>query len=242
MSWKSFACVAALSALITSPALAVPSLAWVDNGGSVTLQVTPSGTGSVALEVAATFTDVIDAAVIADAVSFDTANPGANPFTGGTTNGLYTTELGSGNVFAAYGSIVFNSATPVDFLTLDYSADGTFSVSSLVAAEGGVITAAATPADIMVTVPPTTLLGDADGDGDVDGDDLIAVQTNFGSVTPPPGDADGDGDVDGDDLIAVQTNFGNTLPAAATAAAVPEPTSAILLGLALVGFAARRNS
>ena len=75
------------------------------------------------------------------------------------------------------------------------------------------------------------LLGDADGDGDVDGDDLIAVQTNFGSVTPPPGDADGDGDVDGDDLIAVQTNFGNVAPGSATS--VPEPVGLVLIGLAI---------
>ncbi|MEO1065664.1 MAG: hypothetical protein AAFZ07_29995, partial [Actinomycetota bacterium] len=62
--------------------------------------------------------------------------------------------------------------------------------------------------DIVLTaIGGGPLLGDADGDGDVDGDDLIAVQTEFGATgaTPLLGDADGDGDVDGDDLIAVQT-------------------------------------
>lgn len=87
----------------------------------------------------------------------------------------------------------------------------------------------------------TTLLGDADGDGDVDGDDLIAVQTNFGSVSSATGDADFDGDVDGDDLIAVQTNFGNT-SSSAFASAVPEPTAAMLAALALIGFATKRRS
>ena len=89
---------------------------------------------------------------------------------------------------------------------------------------------------------PTPLLGDADGDGDVDGDDLIAVQTNFGSVMPPPGDADNDGDVDGDDLIAVQTNFGNTQAPSATAAAVPEPSTIALLGMACATLAVRKRS
>ena len=73
------------------------------------------------------------------------------------------------------------------------------------------------------------LIGDADGDGDVDGDDLIAVRSNFGIPNPLAGDADNDGDVDGNDLIAVQTNFGNT---SGVSVAVPEPTG---IGLALFG-------
>ena len=79
------------------------------------------------------------------------------------------------------------------------------------------------------------VVGDADGDGDVDGNDLIAVQVNFGSVDPLVGDADGDGDVDADDLVAVRTNFG--VP---QSAAVPEPTAAALAALAVAMAATRR--
>ena len=75
---------------------------------------------------------------------------------------------------------------------------------------------------------PEPLIGDANGDGQVTGADLIAVQQNFGKTgTPPlPGDANNDGLVTGADLISVQQNFGNVL-----AAPVPEPaTIALLVG------------
>ncbi len=75
---------------------------------------------------------------------------------------------------------------------------------------------------------PEPLIGDANGDGQVTGADLITVQQNFGKIgTPPlPGDANNDGLVTGADLISVQQNFGNVL-----AAPVPEPaTIALLVG------------
>ena len=75
---------------------------------------------------------------------------------------------------------------------------------------------------------PGPLLGDANGDDQVTGADLIAVQQNFGMTGDPPlaGDANGDGQVTGADLISVQQNFGKAL-----AAPVPEPaTIALLVG------------
>jgi len=68
--------------------------------------------------------------------------------------------------------------------------------------------------------------GDADGDGDVDLDDLFAVRNNMGAeggATRADGDFNGDGDVDLTDLFVVRNNFG------AGAASVPEPTVAALL-------------
>ena len=78
--------------------------------------------------------------------------------------------------------------------------------------------------------------GDFDGDGDVDGDDLIDWQTGFGtsgSAGIADGDADEDGDVDGSDFLVWQQN--RTTPALSSQAAVPEPTT---LGLTLTGFVA----
>ena len=74
--------------------------------------------------------------------------------------------------------------------------------------------------------PPTMLLGDANGDGQVTGADLIAVQQNFGKTgdSPLAGDSNGDGQVTGADLISVQQNFGKAL-----AAPVPEPATIVLL-------------
>jgi hypothetical protein len=96
--------------------------------------------------------------------------------------------------------------------------------------------------------------GDFDSDGDVDGADFVAWQTNFPKATGATlaqGDADGDGDVDGADFVAWQTNFPYT--PAPGASPIPEPASiSMLLACTLVmcvyrtcasrpiGFAVRR--
>ena len=53
---------------------------------------------------------------------------------------------------------------------------------------------------------------DFDEDGNVDGEDFLAWQANFGltvGATKADGDADGDGDVDGSDFLIWQTQFGD---------------------------------
>ena len=86
----------------------------------------------------------------------------------------------------------------------------------------------------------TPFTADFDKDLDVDGDDFLIWQSNFGLVdrTPNQGDADGDGDgdADGDDFLAWQAQFGS-LVATPSVSAVPEPatvTTAILLLTCLV--------
>jgi hypothetical protein len=77
--------------------------------------------------------------------------------------------------------------------------------------------------------------GDFDSDGDVDGADFVAWQTNFpkaSGATLAQGDADGDGDVDGADFVVWQTNFPYT-PGSGDSP-VPEPQAALL---ALIGIA-----
>ena len=81
---------------------------------------------------------------------------------------------------------------------------------------------------------PEPLQGDANGDAQVTGADLISVQQNFAMTGEPgtPGDANFDGLVTGADLIAVQQNFGKV-----AAAAVPEPAAAaIFVIVACAGF------
>jgi hypothetical protein len=82
------------------------------------------------------------------------------------------------------------------------------------------------------------LLGDFDSDGDVDGADFIAWQTNHpleSGATLAQGDADGDLDVDGADFAAWQNHFPTT-PGPGFSP-VPEPISIqmILIGVILSG-------
>jgi hypothetical protein len=91
----------------------------------------------------------------------------------------------------------------------------------------------------------TAHAGDFDGDGDVDGADFVAWQTNFptaSGATLAQGDADGDGDVDGADFVVWQTNFPFTPGPGASP--VPEPQTALLAaiaGLALVAVGRKRG-
>jgi hypothetical protein len=83
--------------------------------------------------------------------------------------------------------------------------------------------------DSILTVTLVRPRGDFDGDGQVDGDDLLAWHNAFGASAE--GDADGDGDSDGQDFLAWQGNLGRGV--APAPGAVPEPCSAWLILAAL---------
>lgn len=70
---------------------------------------------------------------------------------------------------------------------------------------------------------------DFNGDGTVDGEDLMIWQTGYGSQTADhvEGDADGDGNVDGQDFLIWQIQNGSVAPQSA-AVQIPEPTAAFL--------------
>lgn len=65
-------------------------------------------------------------------------------------------------------------------------------------------------ATLTIVDNDSTLPGDFDSDGDVDGADFVTWQTHFPTATGTTlatGDSDGDGDVDGADFVAWQTHF-----------------------------------
>ena len=88
--------------------------------------------------------------------------------------------------------------------------------------------------------------GDANGDGQVDVNDLTIVLTNFGQIGAAwsQGDFNGNGTVDVNDLTIVLSNYGYGVSAGAGPHPVPEPSSlAILLAAAaaLAPLALRRR-
>ena len=66
---------------------------------------------------------------------WDTANPGNNPFTGTVTDGLWVDLIGD-RTFGAFGSIVLNSAAPVDLFLFETSGLASTTIRYGMAASG----------------------------------------------------------------------------------------------------------
>jgi glucose/arabinose dehydrogenase len=86
----------------------------------------------------------------------------------------------------------------------------------------------------LFRLDPDYFDADFELDKDVDADDFAIWTSAFGAGTY--GDADADADTDGNDFLVWQQDFGKVGPTALqnTAAQVPEPSAALLLGLALI--------
>ena len=81
----------------------------------------------------------------------------------------------------------------------------------------------------FVAAVRVTLLGDYDGDGQVDGDDLAVWKSNFGQAVSSgsiPGDGDSDGDVDGSDFLLWQRNLGSSSNLMANSSPATAPAGA----------------
>jgi hypothetical protein len=81
--------------------------------------------------------------------------------------------------------------------------------------------------------------GDFDGDGVVDGGDLMQWQDDF--ALNDQSDMNLDGQTDGADFLAWQRMLGNGAAAATAATSIPEPPSVVLLPSTLVASIARRR-
>jgi hypothetical protein len=91
------------------------------------------------------------------------------------------------------------------------------------------------------TLIPTGTPGDVDGDMDVDMDDFAIIQGHFQqpATMRTEGDLNGDEVVDFRDFRQWKSNF--PTPAPGGSAAIPEPATVLLAGLAIAGLAAVRR-
>ena len=95
--------------------------------------------------------------------------------------------------------------------------------------------------DLILTDLSGALVGDADGDGDVDAADYITLKTNMGQPSGAEladGDFDGDGDVDWNDLQLLQAHYGESAGASGT---IPEPATLGLLAIGAMAVIRRRR-
>ena len=107
---------------------------------------------------------------------------------------------------------------------------------------GDVTAGNATGEDLAAALQQLGLLvGDADQDGSVGFLDFLALANNFGQtdVSFSGGDFDCDGSVGFLDFLALANNFG--MASASAAAAVPEPSSLLLLATGLLAITQRRR-
>ena len=182
---------------------------------------------------------------------------------GGTVSGNLTSDasgtisveiLGSGP-FDVNGLTVTGSAMLDGLLDVTGGftpTSGTFDVLTA-ASINPASTIALTPAadaiyDLLLTATTLQLTvttgdnADFDGSGFVDGPDFLIWQRNSGGAgTPATGDANGDNVVDGADLTIWETQYGGPPALSAGVAAVPEPSSVVLLLVAALAAASRRG-
>jgi autotransporter-associated beta strand protein len=224
-----------------SASIANSSTLQIDNGATLNVSAQPAftvgptvaqvlkGDGTVTGNVA--FTAGSSLVVDYNGSSIDSLSvTGALNITNATVdfNNLGSPLTAGSHVFATYGSLTGAAFANIVDLPAGFSINYNYLGGNQIA--------------LVASVHP----GDFDSDGDVDGADFVAWQTNFpkpsGAVLAE-GDADGDGDVDGADFVVWQTNFPFT--PGPGAAPVPEPGAIVLAGFAAaamaLGVRRRRN-
>lgn len=216
MSWKKLACVAMLSGLLASAAVADPSVTvtGVENGGNIDWTVffapdeglfadnPPNGVGgSLAVEFAFEVADTTLQAGTLDVNedfmetinSVVITNPGNDPYAGDIVEGAQTyagvsSVLDTGTVDAIFAPLGSTYFTSGgDKEALSFTTTGTDGSVTF----GGLIAQAGTLFDIdtdTVPVGPGFNPGDFSGDGAVDQSDLSLLLANWGATVPPSPD------------------------------------------------------
>ncbi len=240
---------------LSSMLVAANSGSWLPEVGGG-----PSG-GSPGTAAPANYGGVADTGLLAGVayaalrdLVFDTATPGgALAVTGGTTfpsTQIFTVTTGTADFNIEGGFLAAADADTSDLAT--ESVVNQTAASSTYSRIGSIVTLTL-PIDIdidindgagtanlsgLVTATADISTGDFDQDGDRDGSDFLIWQRGFGTLSGASlGEGDGTFDeaVLGDDLALWEGGFGAAALGGLSASigAVPEPSSLVLLGLAL---------
>ncbi|MCC6492612.1 MAG: hypothetical protein IT424_06295 [Pirellulales bacterium] len=251
--------------------LEVQSVASVNAGASI------SGAGELRVAQGGLLMGVDGAVVDADAVNHGAVRPGSGSDYSAhfnfaesyeqTATGVLEIDL-AGALSSQYDRLVvehdaaidgalqvtlrdgFEPSPGDDFLILSAGdgVAGTFGDASLPALAGG-LGWDVDYAPFSVSLSVVELTGDANGDGSVDGADLLIIQRDFGAVGEAAGDVTYDRVVNDDDTALWQQHFGTLVSATASeiaaTQAVPEPGAAALatcLAMVLLSGAPRRRA
>lgn len=144
----------------------------------------------------------------------------------GTETFTLINNTGAGAISGAFGNYVQGS--PVDL------AGKTFFINYMGGTGNDVVLSATQPGNEDA---------DFDNDDDVDGNDFLIWQRNYGTAGDnSQGNANGDGAIDGADLAIWRSQFGSGGSATAAVSTIPEPAAASLLLLAGGLLAVARRS
>ena len=166
---------------------------------------------------------------------------GANTYSGLTTVSAGTLVLGTAAQSAVFsnganvegGNLVFDYVTgsdPISTIVADIKSRLIYNSAATTTYGLGYVNDGAGQVTVM-----DALYGDANLDGTVNGADLNVVLSNYNQtgMTWSQGDFNYDGAVNGADLNIVLSNYNQTV---AATAAVPEPSTLVLLGVAAIGL------
>jgi hypothetical protein len=228
--------VAMIGFILPNQLWAAPTLDIIPDAGTddAIVRITPDasllepGGSSLAFELGVDATIPI-LSVTVNSTDWPQPNPGANPFTGTETTGLWDDEIDQMRLFASFGSDLFTSATPIEVMRIDIDElvstgvpggfDG-FEISGLVAQAG------INHEGLSAFFGTFNECFDPNCDGRVDLLDLDILGANFGvsPATLEQGDLNNDDVVDLLDLDILGANFGGP-----SSIAIPEPATLLLM-------------
>jgi len=203
-------------------------------GGVLNLLVTvPTPT----LSAGATTTLVLQAEVLGSPLSHSLFGVSYAGLVGDPILPTHITEVNEGELSGGFGGADYYYLVEWDSLPAAASYSVTYSPGETSSSQYSA------RVDTLTVAPPVTLAGDVNNDGIVNGQDIALVASDWLHAGDNlAADANKDGIVNGQDIALIASNWLHASgDASGQAAAVPEPSTFVLLGLGLLAVVARRR-